>query len=156
MERWWRTSTQKKLNNDKKGAIMPNGNTHKTAGAIIGTIAYLAVQNNSQQEEKVDLGELFISSGIGLTTARIPDILEPATNPNHRAFFHSIVFGGITCYVGVQAWKDLQRRRRERIALGNQQWNFSEFIDIAIIIASGSVLLHLIMDGFTKKGLNFV
>lgn len=135
---------------------MPNGSTHRAAGGWGAVFTYLMIQDNSEVKEKIDLGEILLSAFVGSTTSRIPDILEPPLNPNHRAFFHSLVFGGITCYVGAQAWKDLQIRRRERIVLGNQQWNFSEFIDIAIIITSGSVLLHLIMDGFTKKGLSFV
>lgn len=91
-----------------------------------------------------------------MSTARIPDILEPPIHPNHRAFFHSFVFGGIAVYVGVQAWENLKLRRNERIVYGCQQWKFNELVDIALIIASGSVLLHLIMDGFTKKGLKFI
>ncbi|MBT8378535.1 MAG: hypothetical protein KJN64_04840, partial [Ignavibacteria bacterium] len=135
---------------------MPNGNIHKTAGSIFGSIAYLAIQNSSGPNEQVDLGELILSSGVGLSAARIPDLLEPATNPNHRAFFHSIVFGGIIVYIGVQAWKDLQIMKSERLASGCRRWSLNEFVDIAIVIASGSVLIHLIMDGFTKKGLNII
>jgi hypothetical protein len=135
---------------------MPNGNVHKTAGAILGPLVYLTIQNNIQQKEKVDLGELLLSSGIGLSTARIPDILEPATNPNHRDFFHSLTFGFVVGFVCVTAWDDLKIRRQERTILEIQQWGLIEFMDIALIIVCGSILLHLIMDGFTKKGLPFI
>jgi membrane-bound metal-dependent hydrolase YbcI (DUF457 family) len=135
---------------------MPNGNIHRTAGAIFGTIVYQTIQNTLQPNEKYYLGELILSLSIGMSTARLPDILEPPIHPNHRAFFHSIVFGGITVYIGTQVWKDLQIRRIERIAVRGRQWSFNEFADIAIIIASSSVLLHLILDGFTPKGLNFI
>lgn len=135
---------------------MPIGNVHKTAGAILMPIAYLAVQNNSQQKERVDLGELLLFSVIGLNTARIPDILEPATNPNHRAFFHSFTFGLITGYVSIEAWKDLQTRRFERKTIGIKQWSKYEVLDVAIVIGAGSILLHLFMDASTKKGLPFI
>ena len=135
---------------------MPNGKIHNKAGTILGATTYLLIQNNSEQKEKVDFGELLLSSGIGLSTARIPDILEPATNPNHRAFFHSFVFGGILCFAGVYAWKDLQARRYEREAMGIQQCSKYEILDVVIVIGAGSILLHLFMDGFTKKGLPFI
>jgi membrane-bound metal-dependent hydrolase YbcI (DUF457 family) len=135
---------------------MPNGNTHKTAGGWGGVFTYLIIQSKSDVKENIDPGGILLSAIVGAGTSRIPDILEPPINPNHRAFFHSLVFGGITVYVGVQAWNDLQKRRSERITAGNQQWSFNEFVDIALIVTSGSVLLHLIMDGFTKKGLNIV
>lgn len=134
---------------------MPNGNVHKSAGAISGVITYLAIQNNLQQKEKVDLGELLLSSGIGLSTARIPDILEPAIHPNHRDFFHSLVFAGYTGYVGFKALQDFNVRRFERKALGIKQRSKNEILDIIIVIGAVSILLHLFMDGFTKKGLPF-
>ncbi len=135
---------------------MPNGNVHKTAGAILGASTYLIIQNNSKHKEKVDLGELILSSGIGLSTERIPDILEPTTNPNHRAFFHSFAFGFMTGYVGFKAWQDLQARRNERKALGIQQWSAYEVLDVVIVTSAGSILLHSFMDGFTKKGLPLI
>ena len=95
---------------------MPNGNIHQTAGAILGPIVYLKTQNNLRPQEKTTFEELILSVGIGYSTSRIPDMLEPPIHPNHRAFFHSLAFAGITSYVGVKAWKDLRTRREERIA----------------------------------------
>ena len=135
---------------------MPNGNVHNTVGGILGPIAYLAIQNILHPNERADLGELILSAGIGVSTSRVPDILEPPIHPNHRAFFHSIVFSGITVYIGVQAWNDYKIKSSERLTSGSREWSFNEFADIAIIIASGSILLHLILDGFTPKGLNIV
>lgn len=139
-----------------KEVFMANGNVHKLAGAILGPIAYLAIQNNSPKQEKAELSEIIFSTLVGVGTARIPDILEPLIHPNHRDFFHSLTFEGIIGYAGFQALEDFNIRRRERITLGNQQWSFNEYLDIVIIIACGSILLHLIMDGFTKKGLNII
>jgi len=135
---------------------MPNGNVHKTAGAILGPITYLAIHNNSQQKDKAELGELLLSSGIGISTARIPDILEPAIHPNHRAFFHSLVFAGITGYAGFKALQDFNVCRFERKAQGIKQWSKNEIVDIIIVIGAASILLHLFMDGFTKKGLPII
>ncbi len=38
----------------------------------------------------------------GLVAATLPDILEPATNPNHRKFFHSLTFTGLMLYSNYQ------------------------------------------------------
>lgn len=135
---------------------MPNGNIHKNAGAIMGSITYLAIKNDYHKKEPVDLGELILSTGFGLSTARIPDILEPPINPNHRAFYHSLAFGFLIGFVGTRAWKDFQFRRNERLVEGKEQWSIKEYIDVAIMIGCGSIMLHLIMDGFTKKGLNII
>lgn len=134
---------------------MPNGNVHKTAGAILGTSAYLLIKDNLHEGENIDLGELVLSTITGIGSARVPDILEPATNPNHRAFFHSFVFGFLLCYFGVRTWKDLQLKREKRKLLGIKEAGLSEILDIILIVGIGSVLLHLLMDGFTKKGLPF-
>ncbi|MBK9099499.1 MAG: metal-dependent hydrolase [bacterium] len=135
---------------------MPNGNIHKTAGAVIGSITYLAIKNDSQKREQADLGELILSTSIGLSTSRLPDILEPAIHPNHRAFYHSLTFGCVVGFVGVQAWKDFQLKRNERKVKGIQPRSPREYVDVAIILTCSSILLHLVMDGFTKKGLNII
>lgn len=135
---------------------MPNGNVHKTAGAVIGSITYLVIKNDYKRKEQVDLGELILSAGVGVGTSRIPDILEPPINPNHRAFYHSLAFGFLIGFVGTRAWKDFQLRRNERRVEGRELWSIQEYIDVAILIVCGSILLHLAMDGFTKKGLNII
>lgn len=132
---------------------MPNGTTHRAAGGWGAVFTYLMIQNNSEVKEEIDLGEILFSTFVGTATSRIPDILEPPLNPNHRAFFHSLAFGGIVSFVGVRAWKDLQVKRNERKVLGIEQMSVSEIIDIILLIGSASVLLHLLMDGFTPKGL---
>lgn len=135
---------------------MPNGNIHKTAGALMGSITYLAIKNNCQKNEPVDLGELISSTFIGVSTARIPDILEPPINPNHRAFYHSLAFGFLIGFVGTKALKDFQLKRNERRIRGIQHWSPREYVDVVVILACGSILLHLVMDGFTKKGLKII
>jgi RsiW-degrading membrane proteinase PrsW (M82 family) len=135
---------------------MPSGDVHKSAGAILGVITYLVVQNNSRQKGKIELGEIILSTLVGIRTARIPDILEPPIHPNHRDFFHSLTFGVMIGYVGFTVFEDLKIIRHKRTTLGVQQWSTREYVEIAIIIACGAIILHLIMDGFTVKGLNII
>ena len=42
--------------------------------------------------------QLIMNICLGSTFATLPDWLEPATNPNHRKFFHSFTTAGIVCY----------------------------------------------------------
>ena len=135
---------------------MPNGNVHNTAGAILGPIAYIFIKDKPTTNEDYDIGELLLSTCISTCTARIPDILEPAINPNHRDFFHSIVFGGLLGYAGYKIWEDLQERRRKRKLLNIDKMELIEIGEIFFLILIGSVLLHLILDAFTPKGLPFI
>ena len=116
----------------------------------------MAIKNDYQQKEQAVLCELILSTFVGVSTSRIPDILEPPINPNHRAFYHSLAFGFLIGFVGTQARKDFQLKRDERRIQGIQQWSLREYVDAAVILTCGSILLHLVMDGFTKKGLNVI
>jgi membrane-bound metal-dependent hydrolase YbcI (DUF457 family) len=79
---------------------MPNFTVHFTVGIIVGiiTLSILHGQNNFVS------GQLSILAAIALSTvgAILPDIIEPATNPNHRSFFHSffvlIITGFLSYY----------------------------------------------------------
>lgn len=68
---------------------MPNFNVHFTVGIIVGiiTLSILHDQNDFVS------GPLSIFVAIALSTigSILPDIIEPARNPNHRAFFHSVL-----------------------------------------------------------------
>ncbi|HLP10630.1 MAG TPA: hypothetical protein VK177_01800 [Flavobacteriales bacterium] len=44
------------------------------------------------------VGNAVLGGGVGYACATLPDILEPATNPNHRNFFHSYTTLGLTAY----------------------------------------------------------
>ncbi|MHC4678197.1 MAG: hypothetical protein ACYTEK_05810, partial [Planctomycetota bacterium] len=43
-------------------------------------------------------GQLAVNMGLGLAFATLPDWIEPATNPNHRKFFHSLASAGLVSY----------------------------------------------------------
>lgn len=46
----------------------------------------------------LDWAELALYGGAGGLAGLLPDIFEPATDPNHRRFFHSMIFGGGAIY----------------------------------------------------------
>jgi len=67
---------------------MANNMTHSVVGGISGFIVTL-VDNNS--EVKGNPLNPLLSTGIATLFGKLPDILEPATNPHHRQFCHSMV-----------------------------------------------------------------
>jgi len=79
---------------------MPNSYQHSVAGCITGLsvmgILELISQSNAVQTNqcsRIDwsavIGKATAGAAIGTIAGNIPDILEPATNPYHRQFFHS-------------------------------------------------------------------
>ena len=64
---------------------MPNRDTHVTAGVITGLFLFIILTN------KIHLTPIHLSFGIFFSVigSVTPDTLEPATNWNHRAGFHS-------------------------------------------------------------------
>ena len=79
---------------------MPNSKKHATVGGVLG-LSLFAINNfikqyNQKQSDpnyKFDWTELALTSfaggAIGAVAGLLPDILEPATSPNHRKIFHS-------------------------------------------------------------------
>ena len=69
--------------------------------ATINTIKQLKEQSENP-EQKFNFQSLLKSIAIGafggFAASTLPDILEPATNPNHRKFFHSLTFASLILY----------------------------------------------------------
>lgn len=91
---------------------MPNFKTHATTGAAIAGVVNLVWQwqrmNSSGNPPKdigdflsrIELIELGSVAVMGAAVGSIPDWLEPASNPNHRALFHSLLTAGGVAYAG--------------------------------------------------------
>ena len=135
---------------------MPNGRTHTLAGTVLGAFASLVAQDKFGDTKQIDIGHLLLSTGTGAAFGRLPDILEPPLHPNHRAFFHSFAFGAVLGFGGVEVWKILEEKAAERKTLGVGQISGTELLLWLALIVIGVVLLHLLMDSFTKKSLPIV
>ena len=135
---------------------MPDGRTHLVAGTVCGAVCSLAIQHQLHENKQLDPGHLALSTGTSAAVSRLPDILEPAVHPNHRAFFHSFAFGALLGFGAVKAWKKIKEKRAERNALGIEQISWEEILLGFAFIAIVVILLHLLMDGFTKKGLPLI
>lgn len=131
---------------------MPNAKKHAVAGAVVGGGLNLVWQllnqlespdppkNLSEALSKIDLLQVAAFAGAGAICASLPDILEPADNPNHRAIFHSVCCGGAIAFGAFgKHTEDLEPSDRH-----------------ALRVAALSYLSHLFLDGETPKGLPLI
>lgn len=128
---------------------MPDLKKHVTAGAAVGGAANLAWQLYSIFDssnppkgfweiiERIDFLELALFVAGGAAIAALPDVIEPADNPNHRAMFHSLACAGAISYGAFG--KHTQKMRPE-----NRH---------ALQVAALSYLSHLLLDSGTPNGL---
>lgn len=131
--------------------IMPNLNEHlkigATTGAIAGGILNGIKQFNQMQSDptkafdfKELIGSAIAGSMISTLTCMLPDILEPATNPNHRQFFHSITAYGTVIYLSHR--------------VGKSQFSIEEQNFLQCVLSGYAS--HLLADSQTPKGLNII
>ncbi len=66
---------------------MPNAKTHFLIGAAIGAGLYCLMQKS--QDQPIELPGLLGMGLVGGVAGLLPDIIEPATSPNHRELAHS-------------------------------------------------------------------
>src|SRR3989338_2758446 len=67
---------------------MPNAKTHFLVGAAIGAGLYCLMQK--AQDQPIEFPGLLGMGLAGGVAGLLPDIIEPATSPNHRGLAHSI------------------------------------------------------------------
>jgi inner membrane protein len=114
-----------------------NGPTHRlVAGAAVGF--YLA-----NQEAKAGPPTLrpFAGGVAAVFFTNLPDILEPATSPNHRGFFHSLAFVGLLA-TGVHKLHQWQ-----------PEGESDKFWRCVGMLAGSAYLIHLVLDFTTRKSL---
>lgn len=71
---------------------MANGKTHRRVGQVAG--AGFALYRARDQHPVALVLETLGGRYGGAAGSALHDMLEPATSPNHRDFFHSIAFNG--------------------------------------------------------------
>ncbi len=82
--------------------------------------------------------------GLAAVFTKLPDVLEPAVNPNHRQFFHSVAFALL---VGA-GWKTLYDLKPET--------DDGRFWRKVGMIAAGAYLCHLALDATTTRSLPLI
>ena len=114
---------------------MANGSTHRTVGTVTGLA--MAIQAKMQDEPINPL----LAIGASTAFCQLPDLLEPATNPHHRQFFHSVSFLVMLGYGLKKAydWKP--------------EDNGGQLLRFLILCAGAGYISHLVLDGLTPKSL---
>lgn len=119
---------------------MANGPVHILVGGGLVTGLYILNKRLIKNEELKPEG-LLGSFCLGAAGGMLADILEPATSPCHRRFFHSIVFAAIIVF-----GKD---RFYQMMNFTDEQKRYFDWL----IAAHFS---HLALDARTAKGLPFI
>jgi len=118
---------------------MPNSPAHMAIGAATGLVVALVPTD----ENKTTL-DPFLGAGVGTFFGKLPDILEPALNPHHRQFFHSILVAGSIAYGLKKAYHWHPENETEKLFRG------------LALVAGGAYLSHLIFDGATPMSLPLI
>ena len=113
-----------------------NSKGHMIVGGLIGLGGYLAYKHVKNESASL-VGALASLLG-GAFAGLLPDLLEPATNPYHRSFFHSKILSLMMLFGNFKVW---------------QNENLDERVKWALSIFLSAYSSHLIADGGTKKGL---
>lgn len=114
---------------------MANGSDHIATGALTGVA--LACYGH-RQAEPVNPALVI---GVSAVFSKLPDWLEPATNPHHRQFFHSIYFmAGLCC--GLKKTYDWK-----------PEDNGGQILRFLALCAGAGYIRHLVLDGLTPRSL---
>lgn len=96
---------------------MPRREEHQLVSGMIALATHVFTSKEPITAESACAA--FFGGAIG---AAIPDLLEPAVHPNHRRFFHSVVFNGGVVHATLKSMEQprtLERVFGESIAIGN-------------------------------------
>ena len=130
---------------------MPNGKTHMFTGMLAGGVTSLVLQNKNSQ---IDLPYTTLAVTIGGASGRLPDLIEPAFHPNHRAFFHSYLFGFFLVYIGRNIYNDLIQKESEEVDEKKIDW--VKIITFIVFIGIAAYIIHLLLDAFSRKGIPII
>lgn len=116
---------------------MPNALTHQFVAAL--TVGAWVAQSEATERKKTmaPLG----GAALAAISTNLPDKLEPAINPHHRQFFHSLAFAGLLglCIYRLYEWETKTTQE--------------ELIKFCLLVVGGSYLIHLAMDACTSRSL---
>lgn len=117
-----------------------NGPAHQIVAGL-ATGAFLVEQ---ERQAGVQTAKPVLAGTAAAFLTKLPDILEPATSPNHRQFFHSVAFAGLLCL----AFHELSKWEPESAG--------GELLKALGRVAIPAYLIHLVLDSLTAKSLPLV
>jgi inner membrane protein len=79
-----------------------NGEQHAVGGIVVGGLVNAAEQWVAKVDNPTkifDWAEFAMCCFLGGLAGGVPDLLEPATHPNHRGFFHSVAAAALVAHL---------------------------------------------------------
>lgn len=120
-----------------------NGKQHRQIGAACGagyTVIKYFIEKKDNPELEFPWGDLLLNTGIGYLFASLPDWIEPATNPHHRKFFHSLTAAAGVGYA----------------AFGKHSGAWPEEVKKPIQATALAYLYHIVADSTTAKSISLI
>lgn len=118
---------------------MSNKGEHMLLGGLACFGGYILIKR--MLNEEVNFGNALCCGIVGAGVARLPDIIEPAINPSHRAIAHSLATSGALIYT-------------TKKVLETQRFDSDQKAAITGLIAA--YLSHLAADSTTPAGLPLI
>jgi len=119
---------------------MPRYKEHLVVAALTSGIVRTVME--LQQNPRIKVGELIIksvsSAVVGGIGGVLPDLIEPAVDPNHRGAGHSVVAGGMLASAHRRIWANPDI----------DPWFKQIVTDLAVGYGT-----HLVLDAGTPRGL---
>ena len=119
---------------------MANFKTHAVVGFSVGVGLNVAKQwaaKTISPTREFDWSEMLTWGSVGVAVASLPDWIEPASSPKHRAFFHSLSLFGLIIFC----------------MRGKHRQHLSENAKRGVDLLGCSYLSHLVLDLLTPMGL---
>ena len=137
---------------------MPNRQTHGIVGLATGGVTALwLAQTQSRAEQAL---ELLGGASAAWVAARLPDLIDLPTSPNHRSIGHSALLytGGVAASAKtLSSWQHTWRERSEEAKQSGDSlswflWRVLAGMPWGFVAGYAS---HLALDMCTPKGLPF-
>jgi hypothetical protein len=147
---------------------MPNYATHLNAGTVAGGAAALVLANTQPAPSLIaEVAGGLVGGALG---GIMPDIIEPATSPNHRKLAHSAVAAGSLTLAKITQWQASCRQRaavhtslaqrlvpnspeRSNAEFQAMLWSFLAGLTVGFVAGYAS---HLALDATTKRSLPLI
>jgi len=114
-----------------------NATEHRISAALV--LASVGASLASAEGDRLPHAAAGCAGGFCLGT--LPDLIEPATNPHHRQFFHSVFVALLIGYGLYKAYHWEPDTAQGRLLRG------------VCLLAGGAYLIHLGLDATTKRSL---
>lgn len=119
--------------------IMGNRSEHAIFGALAALTTYGLYKLKKEEKPTIQgaLGSLLVGAFAGV----LPDLLEPASHPTHRSFFHSFTLLMMLMQGNLKTW---------------EAQNLTEDQKLVISLLSAGYGSHLLSDSSTPRSIPFL